>query len=154
MFVANYNLTHLFSYTATVRLPPEVIGPIPEGIRANFYVTGGEVHGPRIKGTIEPVGADWLLIRRDGVGILDVRATFRTDDGALIYAPIGGVADLGTDGYDKFLQGELPSRVEIRTVPRFQTAAPAYLWLNRLQCLNVGYIETATGTVQYDVYAT
>jgi hypothetical protein len=39
MFVSNYNLTHLFSYTATVRLPPEVIGPVPEGIRANFYVT-------------------------------------------------------------------------------------------------------------------
>jgi hypothetical protein len=154
MFVSSYNLTYLFSYTATVRLPPEVIGPVPEGIRANFYITGGELHGPRVKGTIEPVGADWLLIRKDGVGILDVRATFKTDDGALIYAEIGGVADLGTDGYDKFLQGELPSRVEIRAAPRFQTAAPTYLWLNRLHCLNVGYIETATGTVQYDVYAT
>jgi uncharacterized protein DUF3237 len=154
MYVPDYQLTHIFSYTAQVRLPPEIIGPVPEGIRVNFYVTGGEMHGPKVTGTIEPVGADWLLIRRDGVGILDIRTTLKTHDGALIYAPIGGVADLGPDGYEKFLRGELPDRLAIRAVPRFQTSHPSYLWLNRLQCLNVGYIEAATGIVQYDVYAT
>lgn len=112
------------------------------------------MHGPKVTGTIAPVGADWLLIRRDGVAILDVRATLQTHDGALIYAPFTGVADLGPDGYEKFLRGELPTRVSIRAVPRFQTSHPSYLWLNRLQCLNVGDIETATGIVQYDVYAT
>jgi len=119
MFVSNYNLTHLFSYTATVRLPPEVIGPVPEGIRANFYGTGGEVLGPRVKGTIEPAGGDWLLIRRDGIGIVDVRATIKTEDGALIYTQISGLEDLGPDGYDKFLCGEFPSRVDIRATSRY-----------------------------------
>jgi hypothetical protein len=154
MFVPNYSLTHLFSYTATVRLPPEMIGPSPEGIRANFYITGGEILGPKLKGTVEPVGADWFLMRQDGVGILDVRATLKTDDDALIYTTLSGVEDWGEDGYGKFVRGDLPSRVEIRAIPRFQTAAPAYLWLNRLLCLNVGYIDITSGTALFDVYAT
>src|SRR6266404_1579312 len=78
MFVPEY----IFSYTARVRLPPEVIGPTPDGIRVNFYVTGGEVDGPKLKGKVAPVGADWLLIRRDGIAILDVRATIESHDGA------------------------------------------------------------------------
>jgi hypothetical protein len=100
------------------------------------------------------MGADWLVIRRDGVGILDVHATLQTHDGALSYAPIMGVADIGPDGYEKFLQGDLPAKAAIRAVSRFQTSHPSYLWLNRLQCLNVGEIDTAAGIVRYDVYAT
>ena len=65
---------YIMSYNATLRAP-EVIGPIPEGLRLNFYVTGGSFEGPKCKGTILPVGGDWLTIRSDGVGILDVRAT-------------------------------------------------------------------------------
>jgi hypothetical protein len=35
-------LEHICSYWATLA-PPEVIGSLPEGIRAHFYVTAGEV---------------------------------------------------------------------------------------------------------------
>ena len=55
----DYSLEHIFSYTATLS-PPEVIGPLPEGVRVNFYVTGGEVKGPKVYGKFRPVGADWL----------------------------------------------------------------------------------------------
>jgi uncharacterized protein DUF3237 len=64
----------IMSYTAKLA-DPEVIGATPEGIRVNFYVTGGEVTGPKITGKFRAVGADWLTIRRDGMAILDVRAT-------------------------------------------------------------------------------
>jgi hypothetical protein len=154
MFVPDYRPEYIFSYTAQVRLPPEVIGPTPDGIRANFYVTGGEVEGPKLKGKIAPVGADWLLIRRDGIAILDVRATIESHDGALIYVPYTGVCDLGPGGYESFLNGTLPQKATIRAVPRFQTSHPSYLWINRLQCLNVGDVDLATGLVRYDVYAT
>lgn len=154
MYQPDYRPEYIFSYTAQVRLPPEVIGPCPEGIRANFYITGGEVDGPRLKGKFAPVGADWLLIRHDGVAILDVRATIETHDGALIYLPYNGMCDLGPDGYDRFLNGNLPQRGMLRGVPRFVTSHPAYLWLNRLQCLNVGDVDLATGVVRYDVYST
>ncbi len=153
MFVSDYRPEYIFSYTARVRLPTELIGPTPDGIRANFYVTGGGVEGPRLNGKIAPVGADWLLIRRDGVAILDVRATIESHDGALIYVPYNGVCDLGPEGYEGFLNGRLPQRATIRAVPRFQTSHPAYLWLNRVQCLNVGDVDLTTGLVRYDVYA-
>jgi len=44
-----YRLEHIMSYTATLT-EPEVIGPLPEGLRVNFYVTGGEVVGPKVSG--------------------------------------------------------------------------------------------------------
>src|SRR5215469_5774144 len=38
MFFPKYRSEYILSYTAQVRLPPEVIGPTPDGIRANFYL--------------------------------------------------------------------------------------------------------------------
>ena len=84
-------LEYLFSFSFGLKLPPEVIGPVPEGIRANFYLTGGSVEGPRLKGKVLPVGADYLLLRKDGVAVLDVRATFESEDGALNAPYIWGI---------------------------------------------------------------
>ena len=36
------NLDYVMSYSATLR-EPEAIGPVPAGLRLNFYVTGGSV---------------------------------------------------------------------------------------------------------------
>ena len=38
----DYRLEHILSFSATLKAP-EVIGPLPEGIRAHFYATGGNV---------------------------------------------------------------------------------------------------------------
>ena len=70
----DYSLEHLFSYVVSVE-KPQMIGPFPEGIRAIFYVTKGEITGPKLRGRFLPGGGDWLTVRTDGVGILDVRAT-------------------------------------------------------------------------------
>lgn len=144
---------HLFTYSATLQAPPESIGPVPEGIRATFYVTGGELLGPKLRGRVRPVGADWGLMRRDGVFTLDVRATLETDDGALIYAHYHGLGDMGADGYEKFAAGALPPRLPLRTTPVFRTAHPQYQWLHRLLCVGIGEANLETFTVQYDVYA-
>jgi hypothetical protein len=45
--VTNTKIELLFSYTVTLKMPPEVIGPVAEGIRVNFYLDGGEISGPR-----------------------------------------------------------------------------------------------------------
>ncbi len=149
---ASVQLEHVCSYWATLA-PPEVVGPLAEGIRVHFYVTAGEVSGPKMRGRLRTVGGDWLLLRTDGVGVLDVRATMELDDGALVYTTYGGVVDLGPDGYDQFLKGILPPRLELRIVPRYHTGHPDYLWLNRLQCVGVGVFDVAKSTVSYDVYA-
>ena len=148
----DYELEHICSIKATLKNPPEVIGPTPEGLRLNVYITGGEVWGPRLNGRLRPVGADWLTIRSDGVGVLDIRATMETEDGALIYVAYQGLADAGEDGYQKFLEGTPPPRVPIRGAPRFHTSHPDYLWLNRIQCLNVGEVDLENWIVDYDLY--
>jgi hypothetical protein len=149
----NHTLEHIFSYTATLGQPFEAIGETPLGLRLNAYVTGGEVSGPRLRGRVLPVGGDWLTVRPDGVGVLNVRATMESHDGALVYIEYMGVMELGADGYQRVLRGDLPARVPIQAAPRFLTAHPAYLWLNRLQCLNVGMFDAATSSVSYDTYA-
>lgn len=147
-----YQLEHLFSYRAQLS-PPEVLGAMPGGLRVNFPVVGGEVSGPRLKGSLHPGGGDFFNLRCDGVGILDVRACMKTHDGALIDVAYQGVGDLGDDGYAKFLAGEPPPKLQLRTAPRFSCAHPDYRWLNRLQCIGVGYIDMHTVEVFYDVYA-
>jgi Protein of unknown function (DUF3237) len=111
---------------------------VAEGLRVNFYCQGGEVTGPKLQGRCRSVGGDWLTIRTDGVAILDVRTTLESHDGALIAVTYSGVADLGNDGHQRFLEGNLPARLTLHVVPRCQTAHPGYLWLNRVQCLGVG----------------
>ena len=150
--MATANLEYLFSYNVGLRMPPEVIGEVPEGIRINIYLTGGDISGPRLNGKVEPVGADWLLLRRDGTGVVDVRTTFTTNDGALIYASYLGILDTGEDGYQRFLEGHLPPTIPIRTAPRLQTAHPNYIWLNRLQCYSIGNVDMAASRVSYDVF--
>jgi hypothetical protein len=145
-------LEHICSYWATLT-PPEVIGPLAEGIRINVYVTDGEISGPKMRGRLRRGGGDWLSLRPDGVGILDVRATFELEDGALIYTTYGGIADAGQDGYERFLTGRPPERVSLRIAPRYYTGHSDYLWLNRLQCVGVGEVDLQQNRVSYDIYA-
>jgi Protein of unknown function (DUF3237) len=99
------------------------------------------------------VGGDWLTLRTDGMGILDVRATIETQEEALIYVSYTGVGDLGEDGYERFLRGEGGGIVPLRVVPRFLTAHSDYQWLNRLQCVGIGQVNLESLEVGYDVYA-
>lgn len=148
----SYEMDHVTSYVATLA-EPEVIGPVAEGLRLNFYITGGEVLGPRIKGKIRPAGADWLTIRTDGIGILNVRATLETDDGALIYAYYTGRADFGPDGYRDFLEGTPQAdSFDLRIQPNYQTAHPDYLWVNRAFCIGVGKVVLSKQEASYDIY--
>jgi hypothetical protein len=148
----DYTLEHICSAKITLKNPAEMIGPTPEGLRVNVYITGGEIIGPRLKGRVLPVGGDWLTIRSDGVGILDIRATIETPDGALIYLSYSGVADTGEAGYTRFIEGNPPTRVPLRGAPRFLTSHPDYLWLNRIQCATVGEIDLNNWVVGYDLY--
>jgi hypothetical protein len=151
--VNDYEVEHICTYTGRLVNPPEVIGPTPAGLRVNFYVAGGEIVGPKIHGKLRPVGGDWVTVRQDGVAELDVRSTFETPEGALILVTYGGVVDLGPDGYDRFLRGEMPPVARLRMAPRFVTSHAQYLWLNRLFCFGVGEYRAADNQARYDVYA-
>jgi hypothetical protein len=148
-----YKLEHILSYHATLGVP-EMIGPVSDGLRVNFYFTGGEVTGPKVTGKVRPAGGDWVRIRRDGIVLLDVKGMFETQDGALIHVILDGTADFGEGGYEKILAGNPPpSPTPLRTFPRFHTAHPQYAWINRLHCLGVGEARFDQSRVSYDVYA-
>ena len=144
-----YRAEHLFTYTATLSPETEVI-PNANRVRNIVYVTGGEVWGPKVNGKVRPVGADWCHVRPDGVLVLDVRITFETDDGALIYVQYSGTLDYGPNGYQDLLDGKAKPVSAICTTPVLETSHPDYLWLNRLTCFGIGRI--IPGGVRYDVY--
>ena len=106
-----------------------------------------------MRGRLRRVGGDWLSLRPDGIGVLDVRATFELDDGALIYTTYSGVADLGPDGYERFLAGNPPTQVQLQITPRYYTGHSDYLWLNRLQCVGIGEVDMQQMRASYDIYA-
>jgi Protein of unknown function (DUF3237) len=75
-----------FAFTATITLGiVEEVGETPHGRRRIIAITGGTFEGPGIKGTIEPIGADWQIIRKDNVAELDAQYTLKTDDGVFIF---------------------------------------------------------------------
>ena len=149
----DFRLEHLFSYAGALANPPEIFDWSPDGIRVNFYSAGGEMTGSRIRGKLRPIGDDWMMVRKDGVALLDVRTTLETHDGAWILATYHGLIDLGEEAHDRILRDELPSLVQLRIAPRFFTSHPEYLWLNRLHCIGIGEYRATANEVNYDVYA-
>jgi hypothetical protein len=63
-----------------------------------------------------------------------------------------GIIELGEDGYQRFLTNTLPASLKAWTAPRFLTAAAAYTWLNRLQCVGVGEVRLDEMSYVYDLY--
>ena len=115
--------------------PPQSIGAVPHGTRRTAPLTGGEFEGPRLRGVVLTGGSgDWLLLRGDGVLELDLRATLRTDDGALISMKSFGLRHGPPDVMAAMARGEPvdPATYYFRTTPRFETAHPAYAFLNHL----------------------
>lgn len=131
---------------------PEIIGPVVEGVRVTFPILGGTFEGPKLKGTIKPVGADWFVIRNDQVGQLDVRATLETDDGELIYVYYQGLIDFPEETKKELAQGNLPVGGEFRilTNPIFRTASQKYSWLNGTFAVGAG--SSGENKVSYSIY--
>jgi len=148
-------LPHL-EYVASLRITfeqPEMIGETPDGIRCNFFVARGTVTGPRIQGGVLPRSVDHMIVRRDGVGEVRVRAAIRTNDGIMLSAEYQGVCDWGKEGYGKLCNGELPDTVDVRSTPRFFTGDAAHEWMNRTQFVGVGRVWTRELLLEYDLFA-
>ena len=132
---------------------PQNLGATPHGIRRIYYAKGGTFEGPKLKGEMLPGGGDWLLLRPDGAGELDVRTTMRTDDGHFIYVYYRGILHGPPEVIARVLQGEAidPSEYYFRTAPVFETASEKYSWLNRIVAVGVGRVTP--NRVGYTVYA-
>lgn len=112
---------------------PLELGVVPQGRRRIIPIEGGTFVGPNIRGTVLGGGADWQIVRADGLADLDTRYTLKTDSGDLIYIQNAGMRHAPPEITAKLLAGEDvdPSLVYFRTVPKFETAAPHLQWLTR-----------------------
>lgn len=130
----------LFTVTFTTA-PPQLLGKTPLGDRRIVVVTGGSFEGPKLRGTVEPGGTDWILARPDGALQLDVRLCLKTDDGALIGMSYRGYRHGPTAVIDRLNRGEKVDSSEyyFRTAPCFETSAPKYDWLNRIISVGLGH---------------
>ncbi|RDH74556.1 DUF3237 domain-containing protein [Mycolicibacterium moriokaense] len=141
---------HLFDMH--VDLQPAQLISTTTGTRLTFIVDGGAIDGPRLCGEILPGGGDWLVVGSDQIGRIDVRATLRTHDGALIHYETRGVIKIPADGLDRLASGEvLPfGETYVRTTPTFETADQNYAWLNEI--VAVGYNVLSENHIDYRIY--
>ncbi|MBR45984.1 MAG: hypothetical protein CMM31_05825 [Rhodospirillaceae bacterium] len=143
---------HLFTMPVEVESPLQMIGQAPIGERRIAKVAGGTFEGPELNGTILPGGGDWLLLRADGSLQLDVRATLKTDDDALIYMTYRGFRHGPAEVMERLNKGEAvdPSEYYFRVAPFFETGSEKYGWLNRIVAVGTGH-RLPSGPV-YEIY--
>ena len=119
---------------------PLVMPNTPSGTRVIVEVEDFTVEGERVRGKLRGrAAADWLTLGADGTGTLDVRATFETDDGAVVFVTYQGRRDFSS-GFD----------APTYTTPRFETGDDRYAWLNKIQAAAKGTLDGMTLT--YEVY--
>ena len=144
-------LTPLMTMHADLKDPVSV-GSGPQGDRVIYDVTGGTFEGEKVKGTLLASGGDWITIDSDGVGHLDVRATFLTDDGANIYVQYYG-ALVFNEKVTAALESGIPADfgdTHFVTQPRFETGDDRYRWLNRVMAVAEGRVMG--NAVEYRIF--
>ncbi len=107
-----------FLFKITLEVPPLLdLGETCYGRRRIARIAGGSFEGPKLKGEVLPGGGDWLLLRRDGVLVID-----RLNRGEAVD----------------------PSLYYFRVTPYFETGAESYEWINKICSVATG-ARTASG---------
>ena len=119
---------------------PLSAGHMAIGERRIINITGGSFTGPRLSGIILPGGADWQIIRPDGITAVEARYTLQTHDGALIYVDNRGFRHGPEAVMARLAAGESvdPRLYYFRTTPVFETGFADYQWLNGIVAVAVG----------------
>ena len=128
-------------YTSRVDVAsPLHLGHSPHGERRIINIMGGTFSGSRLRGRVLSGGADWQIIRHDGITEVEARYTLETHDGALIYVRNWGLRHGPKEVMERLAAGAHvdPKEYYFRTTPVFETGAPGYQWLN-------GMITVAAG---------
>jgi Protein of unknown function (DUF3237) len=110
---------HIFSLEVNCDAPTP-LGRRDGGLALMIPITGGTVSGPRFTGTVMP-GADWALVRDDGVTIVDARYAIMAEDGTVIQVFNGARNTIDRTA------AEMPLAI---TSPRFIAPEGNYGWLN------------------------
>ena len=151
-------LEFLFEARVKLHLPAMDVGEMTDGSRVIFLVKDGAFEGPHLRGRVVPdSGADWIRIRPDGVGVLDVRFCLETHDDALQYVYWQGRFWAAPEDAEYALdvtKADDPAgawRYYFRTAPHFETSDPRYAWLNNI--IAVSKSRTGDGGPIHRVFA-
>lgn len=108
-------------------------GQTPYGGRRIIEILGGRVEG-KVSGKILPGGADWQIIRSDGVADIQARYVIENGEGDRILVTSNGLRHGPREVLEAIARGEKvdPSLYYFRTVMRFEASAPSLDWLNRI----------------------
>lgn len=131
-----------------------VIGAVPEGLRIDAHYDGNVIAGPLAGGMVR--GVDYLLIRSDGVSVLDIRETITTPAGHRIGVraqgyglvrpvPPGGGEVVPSQGA-QFAWPDAPS--PLLGVAVCQTTDPEFLWMNAAMLVFSGTANLGTSKLQ------
>jgi Protein of unknown function (DUF3237) len=138
----------MFSQNPFLRIHAELadilhLGRTPYGERRVINILGGRVEGEKLSGRILPGGADWQIIRSDGVADIKARYTIESDRGARILVASDGLRHGPPAVMERLARGEPvdPAQYYFRTVMRFETSDPDLDWLNRILALARGARE-------------
>ncbi len=125
-------LSYAFSMRATLA-PPVEQGEI-DGKRKRFIaVTGGEIYGPRLTGTVLNGGGDWQTIGPNGLTEVMTRYSIRAADGTVIGVTNVGVRTASVDVIEKLAAGKDvdPGLYYFRTSPVFDVRNGPHEWMRR-----------------------
>jgi hypothetical protein len=146
--ISNVPIFHIHAELADILR----LGRTPYGERRIIDIRGGVVSGSKLNGRILPGGADWQIIRADGVADIEARYTIETEAGAHILVTSEGLRHGPPAVMERLARGEAVDAglYYFRTLMRFETADPASSWLNRILALARG--ERLANAVRLDVY--
>ena len=130
----------------------QMLGNTPYGERRIINILGGTVEGPKLNGKVLPGGADWQIVRADGVVHLHARYTIETGAGGRILVDAEGYRHGPPEVMAALARDETvdPAHYYFRTLMRFETADPASAWLNRI--LAIGRGARANRQVRIEVF--
>ncbi|MDF2523140.1 MAG: hypothetical protein K0R31_781 [Clostridiales bacterium] len=135
--------------------PPIEVGNVEKGFLKIIPIIGGEFEGPKIKGIVLPVGADWNTGNHYNPAFkgIDTRYVLKTDDGAII--------SLSTKGYVRQTPEVAAARQSRQPVDPtsyyfkqhlfFETSSEKYDWLNGVVAFGCVISKTTPGVI-YDAY--
>jgi hypothetical protein len=98
-------------------------------------VASARVSGERLSGKAHgQASGDWVTLTGT-VATLDVRATFETEDGAIVLVQYRGRTDIAEG--------------TIYVAPLFETGDPRYAWLNSVQAVGKGRLDGTQLTYEW-----
>jgi len=122
---ADCSLEHVFDIEVLFGADRTIFGPLPGGGSQGYTPPiGGTISGPRLSGSVVPhSGADYPMVRADGVIELNAHYLLKAEDGTLIYIMNKGYLVPGGAGANQ------PSY--FRITPYFRVPEGPHDWLSK-----------------------